>query len=179
MPIPHPEVRKAKIDKVVQKPVVPFLEDRPIMGLRTSKNFLTANAVEVILSAPQTVSGDNTSFMGKDGYGKVPEYLCRVKGEISEENGMIDQYLRQQLGRRSEPVPEYEEMDENERHGIVEQLKNRWDHVNSKYQKMCHRVTIETLGDVKRKEAQENELKQLEDDIEKLSKTGPVMIRKQ
>ena len=67
-------------------------------------------------------------------------------------------------------------MDENERHELVNALKDKWDFVNSRYQKICHRVSIDSLGDIKRKEEQEAELQQLEDDIEKLSKPGKLYI---
>lgn len=33
----------------VKKPKVPALSDKPIMGLKSDKNYVTANAVDVIL----------------------------------------------------------------------------------------------------------------------------------
>ena len=67
-------------------------------------------------------------------------------------------------------------MDEAERQELINALKLRWDKVNNAYQMFGHRVAIEN-GDIKRKEAQEQELEQLEKDIEKLSRPGPIMIR--
>lgn len=170
--------------RLAEKPAVPSREEKPIMGLKTCKNFITANAVEAILSEPRKIDKENVDFMEKEGYGKVPDYLDRVKGEVQRENELVDQYVRDQM-RRNEEVDgddEFEtlseKMSEEERKDLIDSLKCRWDHVNSKYQKICHRVAIETLGDKKRKEAQEAELQQLEEDIEKLSRPGPVLIRR-
>ena len=68
-------------------------------------------------------------------------------------------------------------MNENEREALINKLKGRWDEVNKTYQKICHRTNNTTIGDIKRKEAQEADLKQLEDDIELLSRPGPIFIR--
>jgi hypothetical protein len=38
---------------VSKKPSVPRASDKPVMGLHTEKNFITANAVEAILAVPQ------------------------------------------------------------------------------------------------------------------------------
>ena len=65
-----------------------------------------------------------------------------------------------------------------ERVELNNKLKQRWDDVNSIYQKYCHKVMLDTPGEIKRKASQEAELKQLEHDIEMLSRPGPLMIRK-
>lgn len=35
------------------KPIVPKKDEKPIMGLKSNKNFIVSNAVENILSAPK------------------------------------------------------------------------------------------------------------------------------
>ena len=65
---------------------------------------------------------------------------------------------------------------QEERHELITALKKKWDAVNQKYQRMCHMVKLDTVGKVKRKEGMENELKQLEADIEKLERPGPVYV---
>mmetsp|Transcript_11733 Transcript_11733/g.23348 ORF Transcript_11733/g.23348 Transcript_11733/m.23348 type:complete len:264 (+) Transcript_11733:34-825(+) len=159
-----------------RKQPVPRREDKPVMGLRTSKNFITANAVEAILSVPQMPQRSSVDYMGKEDYGKVPEYLSQVKEEIRRENEMIDEYVRKQIGQEEDAPEEFTEMDEAEREELIDKLKTKWDAVNEKYQKICHRVKFESRGDINRKESQETELKRLENDIMMLQRAGSVMV---
>lgn len=115
--------------------------------------------------------------MKRGEYGNVPEYLEKVKIDIERENKMIDRYVKQQMDENCDPTPEYDVMDKAERQQLVEMLRKKWDDVNSNYQKICHRVTMETPGEKRRKETQEAELKELENYIAKLTKDGPLMIR--
>ena len=112
-------------------------------------------------------------------YGKVPEYLGQVKEEIRRENDMIDAYVME-MGRAQgaveEPGEELIEMSAAERSELVRALKRKWDAVNAKYQKMAHTVKLDTVGKVKRKEGMEKELVQIEADIERLERPGPVYV---
>eukprot|EP00520_Triparma_pacifica_P004434 CAMPEP_0118644556 /NCGR_PEP_ID=MMETSP0785-20121206/7011_1 /TAXON_ID=91992 /ORGANISM="Bolidomonas pacifica, Strain CCMP 1866" /LENGTH=261 /DNA_ID=CAMNT_0006536341 /DNA_START=62 /DNA_END=847 /DNA_ORIENTATION=- len=158
------------------KPKVPRRDDKPVMGLHTSKNFITANAVEAILSVPQMPQSKNVDYRSKEDYGKVPEYLSEVKEEIRRENDMIDEYVRRQLGEEEVAPEEFDAMDELEREDLVNKLKTKWDAVNARYQLTAHRVNFESRGDINRKQSQEEELKRLENDIMMLQRAGQVMI---
>lgn len=161
-----------------RKPAVPRAQDVPIMGIRTSKNFITANAVEAILQVPQGVPEREPDYLNKADYGRVPEYLTQVKEEIRRENEMIDQYVMD-MGRGAGGFDEEEHLDplpDSERRELVRALKAKWDAVNARYQKMCHIVKLDSVGKVKRKEALEKELTQIEQDIEKLECHGPVYV---
>ncbi|GMH84191.1 hypothetical protein TrVE_jg7131 [Triparma verrucosa] len=158
------------------KPLVPRREDKPVMGLRTSKNFITANAVEAILSVPQMPQSEGVDYVNKEDYGKVPEYLSQVKEEIRRENEMIDEYVRKQLSQDEDAPEEFTEMDEQDRVDLVNKLKTKWDDVNEKYQKICHRTNFESFGDIHFKEGKEAELKKLENDIMMLQRAGSVMV---
>ncbi|RLN83423.1 hypothetical protein BBJ28_00012908 [Nothophytophthora sp. Chile5] len=161
------------------KPAVVRKDEKPIMGLKSAKNFVTANAVESILAVPghrARVVTEPPQYVSKQDYGQVPRYLSQVKDEIARENSMIEEFVRQNRnlleedGRgRAEP------MDERERLALVDSLKAKWDHVNGKYQKLCHNVVFDTLGKVRRKETFEKELTQLERDIQLLEK-GHVVV---
>jgi len=150
---------------------VPRRDERPVMGLQSTKNYITANAVEAILAVPghrARVTQGEPQYTQKADYGKVPAYLSDVKNEISMENEMIQQYLAQENGYGGED--NYgdeggEEMEENERLDLLDALKTKWDSVQCKYQKMCHMVKLDTIGKVRRKEQMETELSQLEKDI--------------
>lgn len=58
-----PEPTKPTLGKSKSKPAVPKVTEKPVMGLTSNKNFVTANAVENILKKPQKVSeiGASTS----------------------------------------------------------------------------------------------------------------------
>ena len=158
---------------------MPSCNDKPIIGLKTCKNYIVANAIQAIIQTPKNVCTDEIRFTQKDTYGKVPEYLCEVKKAIEKEKQFVDNCVQEQYGGGSDFEELHcEVLDEGERQRLIHALKTKWDHVNSTYQKICHRVTIDSLGDIKRKEAQEKELQQLEDDIERLSRPGPIYIRK-
>uniref|UniRef100_A0A7S2Y1M7 Enkurin domain-containing protein n=1 Tax=Fibrocapsa japonica TaxID=94617 RepID=A0A7S2Y1M7_9STRA len=159
-----------------RKTNVPLRDEKPVMGLRTAKNFITANAVETILQVPTLRGQTEPDYLRKADYGQTPSYLAQVKDEIHRENDMIDAYVREQMGYESTHQTQYEEMSEGERLELIDALKAKWGAVNQKYQKICHMVKLDTIGKVKRKEAMEAELRALEEDIERLERPGPVLV---
>jgi hypothetical protein len=114
--------------------------------------------------------------MLKEDFGKVPAYLGQVKEEIRRENDMIEKYVKQQMGEVDLMPQQFEEMDENEREELLSALKNKWNFINAKYQKITHLVQLDTTGQVRRKEQLEGQLNAIEKDIEKLQKLGPLLI---
>jgi len=159
------------------KDSVPSKDNRPVMGIRTSKNFVTANAVEAILAAPRVAVEPESNYMKKEDYGKVPAYLKQVQEEIRRENDMIDQYVKARMGVQDVDPEHIEEFDEAERLDLLAQLKAKWDAVNANYQRMTHLINLDSCGQIRRKTDLENSLKSLEADIEKLSRPGQVLIR--
>lgn len=161
-----------------EKAAVPSRQDKPVMGLKTAKNFVTANAVEAILQVPTVSYSTEPDYLKKADYAKVPAYLSQVKEEIKRENDMIDAYVKEQMG-----LGDYDDEDlsevlgAEERDEMIHALKKKWDHVNAMYQKMTHMVNLTTVGKIKRKETMEKELKQLEADISKLEKPVPIYIK--
>merc|ERR1711865_565546 len=81
---------------------------------------------------------------------------------------MIENYMGAQSGPEDHGGEAGEQLHEGEVDELVDALKTKWDVVNAKYQKMCHMVKLDTIGKVRRKEAMENELLQLEKDVEEL-----------
>ncbi|CAM9324803.1 unnamed protein product, partial [Phaeothamnion confervicola] len=167
---------------------VPRREERPVMGLRSDKNYVTANAVEAILAAPGVAgharrSPAEPNYLLKEDYGKVPAYLSQVKEEIKREDDMIDKFVREQMGLQEDQQQEVmEEMDETQRQQLIAALKSKWDSTNARqaghrYQLLAHVVQLDSFGKLRRKESLEKELKALEDDIIKLEARGPVLIR--
>merc|ERR1719379_2908335 len=75
--------------KTKNKPSIPKKDDKPIMNLATSKNFVVANAVETILAAPKKPSQGAKDYLHKEDYGKVPKYLQHIKSDIQAEYDYI------------------------------------------------------------------------------------------
>jgi len=167
----------SKFDPSMRRPRVPGKEEKPILGITTSKNYVTANAVEAILQVPKQTERPDLNYMKKEDFGKVPSYLSQVKDEIRRENDMIERYVKEQMGEIEEQKEVYEEMSEGERCDLIEALKCKWREVNKKYQKITHLVLLDTTGQVRRKEQFENELTQLEKDIDKLERANNVLVR--
>lgn len=68
---------------------MPKKADKPIMGLVSDKNYIVANAVENILAAPKVVENADKDFLKKKTYGKVPNYLTKIKKEIDDEYQLV------------------------------------------------------------------------------------------
>ncbi|KAF0689760.1 Aste57867_18828 [Aphanomyces stellatus] len=163
-----------------KKPALVKADEKPVMGLKTSKNFVTANAVEAILDVPGSRARAKNAppvYRDKPDYGQVPEYLREVKQEIEQENEMIEEFVRMNKNIMAEDEPKVDVMDDAERDNLIDALKAKWDHVNGKYQKLCHNVSFDTQGKVRRKETFEKELTQIEKDIQVLSR-GPVAVNR-
>jgi len=101
----------------------------------------------------------------------VPPYLQKIKKEISDEYDYI-RSMQQQYDANAAP-PGMRLLPEGERLGLINELKAKWDAVNSTYQQssVLSLASLDTIGKVKRKEMYEAQLAQIEKDIEKLSKT--------
>ena len=162
----------------LRKSKIPDKRDRPVMGIKTNKNFITANAVEAILQVPKVIENGELNYMKKEDFGKIPEYLTDVKEEIRRENEMIDKYVKEQMGHVDEEPDQFDQISDDERMALINALKSKWDVVNSKYQKITHLVSLDTAGQVRRKEDFEKQMSQLENDINKLQSRGPLLVRR-
>ncbi|CAK9032940.1 unnamed protein product [Durusdinium trenchii] len=163
----HPEALVPQQLKPQTRHGPPATSDKPVMNLVTSKNFIVANAVEVILAAPKKVPEGTKDYLKKEDYGKVPKYLQHIKQDIEREY----QYIRAlQEQRAAEEAERVRPMREDEQQEVLEGLKSKWEQVNTAYQGGTHVTTLDTMGKLKRKEKHEAELSQLEKDIEKLGK---------
>lgn len=149
------------------KTAVPSRSDEPIMNVVSTKNFVVANAVEAILGTPRKVQEGAKDYLRKEDYGKVPKYLHHIKQDINAEYEYIRQLEQQREdSTRSQVRP----MSEDERGDLIDGLKQKWEQVNNNYQATTHLTKLDTVGKIKRKEAHEAVLGQIEKDIEKLNR---------
>lgn len=153
------------------KASLPSKDDKPVMGLVSAKNFITANAVENILSKPKKKFQEPMDMTKKPDYGKVPKYLQTIKSQIHTEKEMIAEYHRQQAETLGGSM---RQMSGEERDALVVELKMKWQKVNEAYQKLP--FNCDSAQQKFRKESLEAELTQLEKDIKKLQGRQVVVV---
>jgi hypothetical protein len=153
--------------KPSSRPAVPRRDERPIMNLVSSKNYVVANAVENILAAPKKTGNEVKDYLHKQDYGQVPQYLKRIKGDIEEEYEYIRQLQEQEELERNSQV---RLLTEEEKGALVAGLKAKWEKVNTDYQATTHITKLDTMGKLRRKEQYEAMLQQVEKDMDKLNK---------
>ena len=172
--LPDPKILAG--DQSNRKPPVPRREEKPLMGIRTNKNFINTNAVENIMSVPKkpvpksvdTRWGDTgllehsglvPKYVNKNGYGSVPEYLKRRNEETRKAQEEYDAYIRERMRQGA-----MKQLTDEERDGIINGLKKNWEELHHQYQGLS--VVTDTAPKKYRKERMEAEMKQLERDIE-------------
>lgn len=136
----------------------------------SKRNFITENAVDVIMSKPLHKQTGDVNYLNKPDFGRVPEYLRSVKQEIQAEKDYINQIMAQEREEEAKSQPKMRLMPEEERLELLENLKKKWEAINKQYQACTHIVTLDTIGKVQRKEKYESQLAELEKSIERLSK---------
>jgi protein-tyrosine-phosphatase len=148
-----------------EKPGVPRRDEKPVMGLVSQKNYITANAVDNILAVPKKPVSTDVNYLQKQDYGQVPQYLSRVKEQIAEEYKMIEEMTQSNQPQNEDEI---EMLTDAEREKLLDGLKANWASINKEYQTLS--FTLDTPAKKKRKEEYEAQLEQIENDIKKLSK---------
>jgi hypothetical protein len=74
-------VRNFSYDCSHKKTAVPRINEKPVLGLKSDKNFIVSNAIENILSTAKKQE-DSIDWLKKQTYGDIPEYLKRIKENI-------------------------------------------------------------------------------------------------
>ncbi|KAK3749921.1 hypothetical protein QZH41_017374 [Actinostola sp. cb2023] len=163
-------------DGDTRRPVVPKHDDKPLMGIRSNKNFITTNAVENIMSVPKkpekkfadtrigathplTPSGLTPKYTQKKDYGRNPEYLQRRKAEVQRAQMDYETYVQERMRQGA-----MSQITGSERQAIIDGLKKNWEELHHQYQGLS--VVTDTAPKKARKERMEAEMKQLERDIE-------------
>lgn len=173
-------------DENRKKPEVPAKQDQPLMGLKTTKNFITTNAVNAITSVPRrpdkiyvdTKKGDKNLlepsgmepvFIHKKEYGSNPQYLIRRQQEMQRAQEEYNAYVAEHFRRGA-----MKQLTHDERQHILDGLKENWRVIHDQYQGLS--VVTDTAPKKNRKERMEAEMKQLERDIESIEKHKVIYI---
>lgn len=159
--------KKTYDEEYVPRAPVPKKDERPIHGLVSDKNFIVANAVEAILSAPALPQKQERDYLKKKNFGKVPKYVGKIKAEIEDEYNMVREM---QIEEQAEKDRQKFLMPEGERQELIAALKKKWEVLHIEYQQQTHYPNYDTLGKKTRNEALMREMDQIEADIKKLNK---------
>ncbi len=128
--------------ETMRKPAVPTMKDKPIMGLKSDKNYITANAVDIILMQPKKRVKEENDYLQKKTYGKVPNYLNKLKNEIENEYKTIREM---QLRTEEEEARKKRTLGEDEIAALRDGLERRLKQLKQKYGELTHKKAFDTL----------------------------------
>ena len=149
----------------IRKPPVPKRNDRPIMGLKTDKNYIISNVVDTILMTPKQLKEESNSIYRHRSYAKVPKYIEELKEKVKQEYDSIQEMKRKQ---KEEEDRKQRLLTEEEVGQLREGLREKWQMYNERYGKMTHKKAFDNLVLLRNKEGLEKELEQIEGDLKKL-----------
>ncbi|KAI9145048.1 calmodulin-binding-domain-containing protein [Paraphysoderma sedebokerense] len=154
------EVPRIVSERTFKKPAVPKgISDIPTTS---KKDFVRLNALNNIHSPPKQLPKAPSAYVDKKDYGKAPEYLLKRKEELIQAK-----VKEADITEESEQKPGLILLPEDERLKLLEGLKNNWEKLNSDYQKLS--LTVDTVPKIARKVNIEQQLKRIEEDIQKFS----------
>jgi hypothetical protein len=151
-----------------RRPPIPARDERPLMGIKTTKNFVTANAVEAILSVPRKPAETDFDYTRKPDFGRAPAYLSKVKEEVAAEKDYVRQWQEQRSLAEQEAASNMSILSEEERQHLLDGMKKSWEALNKAYQTLS--FSVDTPAKRIRKEEYEREMQSLEKDIQRLSR---------
>nr|XP_056713765.1 enkurin-like [Euleptes europaea] len=175
-----PKRRKSRGSKKLPALNVPRRTERPIMGIRSKKNFITANAAEAIMQVAKKPlracvdvrkgdkfliddSGLVKKYLIKKDFGAVPRYLKRQNEAARRAKEESDNQIKETLSQKGP-----KRISKAEREDLLEGLKNNWEELNHAFQNMS--VAVDTIPRKLYREKLETQMKQLEHDIGALEK---------
>ena len=164
-------MEKIKLDNEIKKPAIVTVKEKPIMGLKSQKNYVTSNAIDNILMEPRKrkipSDKDLDYYMSKKDYGRVPNYLRRAQ---SANQRNLNEKLRVQNENERYQNRMRKTLDNEELNLLREGLKKKLDSLEKQYGRISHRNKFDTLVSRNYKEDLEREMEQVKKDIECINK---------
>lgn len=126
----------------MKKPSIPSRMDKPIMGLKSDKNFITANAVDVILMGTKKKPQTSSNFLMKKDYGRAPDYLKKIREDIEREYKTIREM---QIRNEEDEARKRKPLANDEVECLREGLQKRLAQVKKEYGNITHKTVFDTL----------------------------------
>jgi len=155
--------------KETRKPAVPKREGTVVIP-RSAKNFVVDNAVKAVTMKPRNAESKSVDYINKPDFGAVPEYLYKVKADVTAEKEAIRRMMDSEKEEEAKRQQKMRVLGDGEKAELLGSLKKKWDSINKEYQGMTHMTALDTFTKIRRKEQFESQLAELEKSIEKLSK---------
>lgn len=162
--IPPPE--RIRSESEIKRPPVPTLADKPIMGLKSDKNYITANAVDVILMAPKKKAKEEMDYLHKKYYGQIPNYLKKLKVEVENEYRTIREMQKR---NEEEDAKRKKILTEEEVRQLREGLVKKLEQLKHSYGQITHKKEFDTLVTKRKKEGLEKQMEIIEQDLQRLN----------
>lgn len=158
--------KKSEYHREKTKPDVPLRNERPVMGLRTEKNFVVANAVENTMAVPTKVTpAPQPRATDREDFGKVPQYITEIKEDMTARKQMLEDHK----GAERDAQERWSELSASELAQLLDGLQRRWDALNKDYQTKGFNK-LETPSQRAHQELVEKQLVAVEFAIQKLSR---------
>lgn len=166
LPAPRPIQRSTQLKP---RDPVPKSSDPPVMGLKTDKDFVTANAVDAICMQPRNVPVEAKLAIHKKDMGKAPAYLTTMKARLNEEKEWVQSYRNHEEEQHQNTKAQYyRELSEEERQELLAKLRTQQAERSRQIQSLP--FSRDTMTQKARRERMEKELDEVEKAIAKLSK---------
>ncbi|CBZ34398.1 hypothetical protein, conserved [Leishmania donovani] len=158
--------KKSEYHREKAKPDVPLRNERPVMGLRTEKNFVVANAVENTMAVPTKVTpAPQPRATDREDFGKVPQYITEIKEDMNARKQMLEDHKAADRAAQER----WSEISPSELAQLLEGLQRRWDALNKDYQTKGF-SKLETPSQRAHQELVEKQLVAVEFSMQKLSR---------
>ncbi|XP_003229444.2 enkurin [Anolis carolinensis] len=182
-----PKRQRASGSKRPVEAQVPKCTEPPVMGIQSSKNFISANVAEAIMAVAKKPlracvdvrkgdkflienSGLVIKYRNKKDFGAIPWYIKKWKKEAQVAQEESEAYVKETLRKHG-----LTKLSKEERQSVLEGLKTNWEEVHKQFQALS--VVIDSISKKLRKEKLELQMKQLEEDIKVLEKHKVIYIK--
>lgn len=112
------------------------------MGLKSDKNFVSSNAVDVILMATKKKPLNSLNYLKKNNYGRVPDYLSKIRQDIEKEYKTIREM---QIRNEEDEAKKKKMLSQEEVECLREGLQKRLAQVKKDYGNITHKTVFDTL----------------------------------
>jgi len=138
-----PPVEKFHINCKIKKPSVPSIHDKPIMGMKSQKNYVLSNAIDNILMKPRKLRVNKScEDIRHLYYGKVPKYIQKFRAEKQAEINNEKEVSRK---IKEEEDAKKKILTKEEINQLREGLTKKWQAYNFRYGNITHKKLFDNL----------------------------------
>lgn len=158
--------KKSEYNHNKSKPDVPLRSERPVMGMKTDKNFVVANAVENTMAVPtKAAPAPQPRATDREDFGKVPQYISEIKQDLNARKQLIADMTSADTAFKER----WSALSAAELAQLRDGLQRRWDLLNKEYQSKGF-SNMETPSQRARQELVEKQLVAVEFAMQKLGR---------